>query len=118
MKYGGRIVLDRSLFPPYSPRKALDKKSFPIHDACTYVFGYALGHEQEKHKNEDDVGDDNDKQGENTKRTRTTLFSPFMIQSYNPQAHIGMRSPSALTKVDDDLIQALRHTLLSRHIQH
>jgi hypothetical protein len=36
--YIGRIVLDRCLVPPYVPRKALDRKSFPVHDACTYVF--------------------------------------------------------------------------------
>jgi 25S rRNA (uracil2634-N3)-methyltransferase len=36
--YRGRIVLDRALWPPYVPRKALDRKSFPCHDACTYVF--------------------------------------------------------------------------------
>lgn len=34
----GRVVMDRNLFPPYVPRKALDRKSFPVHDACTYVF--------------------------------------------------------------------------------
>jgi ribosomal protein L16 Arg81 hydroxylase len=27
------------LFPPYIPRKALHHKSFPSHDACTYIFG-------------------------------------------------------------------------------
>ena len=37
--YLGRIVLDRALFPPYVPRKALDRKSFSCHDACTFVFG-------------------------------------------------------------------------------
>ena len=36
--FAGRIVLDRFLFPPYTPRKALDRKSFPCHDACFYVF--------------------------------------------------------------------------------
>lgn len=30
--------MDRCLFPPYIPRKALDRKSFPVHDACTFVF--------------------------------------------------------------------------------
>lgn len=39
LHYLGRIAFDRYLFPPYVPRKALDKKSFPSHDACTYVFG-------------------------------------------------------------------------------
>ncbi|KAG7355253.1 protein of unknown function DUF2431 containing protein [Nitzschia inconspicua] len=36
--YAGRIVLDRSILPPYTPRKALDRKSFPCHDACFYIF--------------------------------------------------------------------------------
>ena len=36
--YTGRIVLDRFLLPPYTPRKALDRKSFPCHDACFYIF--------------------------------------------------------------------------------
>lgn len=39
VKYLGRVVLDRYLLPPYTPRKALCRKSFPMHDACTYVFG-------------------------------------------------------------------------------
>jgi len=37
--YVGRIVLDRCLLPPYIPRKALDRKSFSVHDACTYILG-------------------------------------------------------------------------------
>jgi 25S rRNA (uracil2634-N3)-methyltransferase len=37
--YLGRVVLDRFLYPPYVPRKALHHKSFPAHDACTYIFG-------------------------------------------------------------------------------
>ena len=38
LQYSGRIVLDRALLAPYIPRKALDRKSFPCHDACIYVF--------------------------------------------------------------------------------
>lgn len=38
LHFAGRVVLDRFLFPPYIPRKALDRKSFPCHDACFYVF--------------------------------------------------------------------------------
>lgn len=38
--YKGRLVLDRCCFPPYRPRKALDKKSFSCHDACIYIFGW------------------------------------------------------------------------------
>jgi hypothetical protein len=39
LDYAGRVILDRFLLPPYTPRKALDRKSFPCHDACFYVFG-------------------------------------------------------------------------------
>jgi len=38
LRYAGKIVLDRALILPYIPRKALDRKSFPCHDACIYVF--------------------------------------------------------------------------------
>jgi Domain of unknown function (DUF2431) len=38
VRYSNRVVLDRYLFPPYVPRKALDRKSFPCHDACMYIF--------------------------------------------------------------------------------
>lgn len=38
MKYVGKVVLDRAVLQPYTPRKALDRKSFPCHDACIYVF--------------------------------------------------------------------------------
>jgi 25S rRNA (uracil2634-N3)-methyltransferase len=41
LSYHGRVVLDRATLPPYTPRKALDKKSFPCHDACIYIFGMA-----------------------------------------------------------------------------
>ena len=39
-EYKRRVVLDKCTLPPYTPRKALDKKSFPCHDACFYVFGW------------------------------------------------------------------------------
>ena len=41
--FKGKIVLDRCNLPPYIPRKALDRKSFPCHDACDYVFGWSDG---------------------------------------------------------------------------
>lgn len=41
LEYKGRVVFDRCMLPPYVPRKALDRKSFPCHDARTYVFGWA-----------------------------------------------------------------------------
>ena len=39
-EYKGRLVFDKCNLPPYVPRKALDKKSFPCHDACVFVFGF------------------------------------------------------------------------------
>jgi 25S rRNA (uracil2634-N3)-methyltransferase len=45
LSYHGRVVLDRATLPPYTPRKALDKKSFPCHDACIYVFGMQAARE-------------------------------------------------------------------------
>lgn len=39
ISYLGRVVVDRSCFPPYTPRKALDRKSFTCHDACFFIFG-------------------------------------------------------------------------------
>ena len=39
-EYKGRVVFDKCLMKPYTPRKALDRKSFPCHDACVYVFGW------------------------------------------------------------------------------
>lgn len=39
-EYKGRMVLDRCALLPYTPRKALDRRSFPCHDACIYVFGW------------------------------------------------------------------------------
>lgn len=38
LAFAGKVVLDRSLIPPYRPLKALDHKSFPCHDACFYIF--------------------------------------------------------------------------------
>lgn len=40
-EFKGRIVFDKCTLPPYTPRKALDRKSFPCHDACFYVFGWS-----------------------------------------------------------------------------
>ena len=52
-EYKGRVVFDKCLLPPYTPRKALDKKSFPCHDACLFVFGW-------KHDDDDDGNEEED----------------------------------------------------------
>ena len=56
-EYKGRVVFDKSLLPPYTPRKALDKKSFPCHDACLYVFGWKT----QKHKDDRNNNSNNNK---------------------------------------------------------
>jgi 25S rRNA (uracil2634-N3)-methyltransferase len=43
-EYKGRVVFDKCLLKPYTPRKALDRKSFPCHDACVYIFGWKRSH--------------------------------------------------------------------------
>mmetsp|Transcript_24219 Transcript_24219/g.27653 ORF Transcript_24219/g.27653 Transcript_24219/m.27653 type:complete len:407 (-) Transcript_24219:8-1228(-) len=56
LEFKGRIVFDKWLLPPYVPRKALDRKSFPCHDACLYVFGWRDAHqEKDKSKNESTI---------------------------------------------------------------
>ncbi len=39
-EFRGKIVFDKCTLPPYTPRKAMDRKSFPCHDACIFVFGW------------------------------------------------------------------------------
>jgi len=36
-EYRGSVIFDKYLYPLYTNRKALDKKSFPIHDAEVYL---------------------------------------------------------------------------------
>ena len=48
-EYKGRIVLDKCTLPPYTPRKALDRKSFPCHDACFFVFGWKRRRRRRRH---------------------------------------------------------------------
>lgn len=38
LSYSGSVVFDRCLYAGYVNRKVLDNKSFPLHDAQTYVF--------------------------------------------------------------------------------
>lgn len=49
VRFLGKVVLDRYLLPPYTPRKALDRKSFPCHDACFYIFGLTDASTEVKH---------------------------------------------------------------------
>lgn len=46
LSFAGKIVFDKFVIPPYTPRKALDRKSFPCHDACIFVFRQEGRHRQ------------------------------------------------------------------------
>lgn len=52
-EFKGRIVFDKCTLPPYTPRKALDRKSFPCHDACIFVFGWKSEKESGKGRTHD-----------------------------------------------------------------
>lgn len=67
VEYRGRVVLDRFCLPPYIPRKALDRKSFPCHDACIFIFGVAdasaSGDSMPSSIPKESVGNSNSKEG-------------------------------------------------------
>jgi len=47
LRYEGSVIFDRYLYPGYINRKALDKKSFPLNDAQTYIFRAAPANAEE-----------------------------------------------------------------------
>jgi 25S rRNA (uracil2634-N3)-methyltransferase len=92
LEYKGRIVFDRCIYRPYTPRKALDRRSFPCHDACVYVFGWR--------------GEDDDVDGGNDDVDRWKTIPPLSARS-DRAATVG-RSPH-----DDDDYEALTERSLS-----
>ena len=108
--YSGRIVLDRFLLPPYTPRKALDKKSFPCHDACFYIFAQEPA---------------SDNQSSDTKKKKR-LFSPTIPCDENGGSENSMDSttkdtshpPSStmLIKIESELIRRIRRIHLKKNI--
>lgn len=93
LRYLGRVVLDRHLFPPYVPRKALDRKSFPCHDACTYIF---------------DVVNDSLRRNGSDKKANHPLGDLIVPDMFKVD---GM-TPSKLVTVTPDLIRVVRSRLL------
>jgi 25S rRNA (uracil2634-N3)-methyltransferase len=90
--YKYRVVLDRSLFHPYVPRKALDRKSFPCHDACTYIF---------------EVSD--------TKQSRSTLQKDqSVIQISQDLNELQNVNSLQLIRITPRLVRLLRQSLLQR----
>lgn len=92
VRFLGRAVLDRHLFPPYVPRKALDRKSFPCHDACTYIFGVGTTHDSVEANTDDPLG---------------AIVLPDVSELFSV-------TPSALVSVTPELIRALRNHFLQR----
>jgi len=90
-EYKGRVVLDKCTLPPYTPRKALDKKSFPCHDACFYVFGWR--------RNE---GDDA------TYQQNATIPDNDKVDSAEEQPDL-----SSIIKVTEKVVETIRSTHLS-----
>ena len=70
----GRVVLDRATLSPYTPRKALDRKSFPCHDACTYVFRY-IGNSSDGNNVKEKMGIG----GDTERSVPSTLESPNIV---------------------------------------
>ena len=91
-----RVVLDRILFDPYIPRKALDRKSFPCHDACTYVFEFF---------------DVSTKQSDSTVQIDQDASISMLSDLKELQSAASMQ----LIRVTPHLIHLLRKGLLHRH---
>ena len=86
LDYIGRIALDRFLLPPYTPRKALDRKSFPCHDACFFYFAQ-------------------------TRRKNKSKYFPPTIPNSKPGA--GDNANAKVQQVNAELIHSIRSHLLS-----
>ena len=89
-EYKGRVVLDKCVLPPYTPRKALDKKSFPCHDACFYVFGWR--------RNEDDA----------QSNATIPVNDNEQLDSAEEQTNL-----SSIIKVTEKVVETIRSTHLS-----
>lgn len=90
LEYAGRIVLDRAVILPYVPRKALDRKSFPCHDACIYIF-----QSQPTMSNDDNI----------ISTIRTLCVTEDTL---NASGNGIPKDPSLLQAVTPDLIQSIR----------
>ncbi|KAL7538444.1 hypothetical protein ACHAXR_008552 [Thalassiosira sp. AJA248-18] len=98
LEFKGRIAFDKCTLPPYTPRKALDRKSFPCHDACIYIFGwkgkYAVGNVQSIKRKESHI-------------THITIPENKMEASNDKSP-----DPSSVIPVTDSVIEKVRSTHL------
>jgi hypothetical protein len=97
IRYVGRVVLDKSLFPPYTPRKALCRKSFPCHDACIYIFAK-----------------ENRSSGLTDEEMPASIPFETNIHSSIDLSQIHRLAPSVLLPVTKEMIHRLRSIFLTK----
>jgi 25S rRNA (uracil2634-N3)-methyltransferase len=103
--YLHRVVFDRCLFPPYVPRKALDSKSFPCHDACMYIFEVSDGSAQSSAA----------KTSEEIEGIPTVEFcNTASLQDAAPSSMIGVTS-TLLLALRNKLLHKASDTIVSKH---
>mmetsp|Transcript_21659 Transcript_21659/g.51158 ORF Transcript_21659/g.51158 Transcript_21659/m.51158 type:complete len:487 (+) Transcript_21659:59-1519(+) len=109
LRYEGRIVLDRFLIKPYTPRKALDRKSFPCHDACFYVFAAVVN------------GNEKNNLGTTTnahERSEVSFLPTVSVEQDGDDGDDESNTASqSLVRVDNELIRSIReHHLAMAHV--
>jgi hypothetical protein len=109
--YAGCIVFDRFLIPPYTPRKALNAKSFPFHDACIFVL--AQQHAQYQATMESPHEPTHKSNDERRRRARV-LFPPTIPQKYEQEENVTSTLTRLLVKVNPALILSIRKCHLER----
>ena len=103
LEYKGRMVFDKCVFCPYTPRKALDRKSFPCHDACVYIFGW----NEKDINNEDDDNEDVSVEREGDRWT--TIPRKTGKPSHDDDNDVSpRRSSSLIMPVTADVINRIR----------
>lgn len=102
MRYAGRVVLDKCLLHPYTPRKALCRKSFPCHDACIYIFS----------KDRPSSTFDGDEVVNDASDSMPPTIPVDRTDGDSSQTHL--LSSSTIVPVTRDLIRYLRSKILER----
>jgi len=98
LEFKGRIAFDKCILPPYTPRKALNKKSFPCHDACVYVFGW---------KRNKDAGDSSK---EVSSETKNHVFPPTIPEVKDGDVELTSAEQSTILPVTEQMLAELRES--------
>ena len=98
-EFKGRVTFDKCTYRGYTPRKALDRKSFPCHDACIYVFGW---------KSHDNVVGDCSSSKLNSSRIRHSTIPENELEDSNDKTP----KPSSVIPVTESVIEKVRSTHL------